>query len=149
MLLAKWHALPVRGYSARYVVFSHQTPHSPARGGPHHSDTALVHEVSGGLHGNFTRLRPSVPLRLLTAFGHCLQEMAPGTIVNPDGLPSCGELASGPCRGDGTTLKEQLEALPTVGTINVTGISNSNKTVGDDVGICDLDGVSHSEKLAA
>ncbi|CAM9173076.1 unnamed protein product, partial [Hapterophycus canaliculatus] len=78
---------------------------------------------------------------VLTFRGETTEEMAPGTIINPDGLPACGELASGPCRGDGTTLKERLEALPTVGTINVTGISNANEAVGDDVGICGVNGV--------
>lgn len=81
-------------------------------------------------------------LHLLTAFGHYRQEMGPGTVISPDGLPACGELASGPCRGDGTTLKERLEALTTVGMINVTAVSNINETVGDGAGICDVHGVS-------
>lgn len=69
--------------------------------------------------------------------------MAPDTAINPDGLPACGQFASGPCRGDGSTLKERLEALPTIDEVNVTAISSDSETAGEDAEVCGVDGVSY------
>lgn len=63
-------------------------------------------------------------------------------MVNPEGLPACGQLAKGPCRGDGSTLKERLEALDTVGAVDVHGISSGSEIAGDDAEVCGVDGVS-------
>lgn len=72
------------------------------------------------------------------------QAMSPATVINPDGLPACSEFATGSCRGDGTTLKERLEALPTVGGVNVTAVSIDGETAGDDADVCGVEGVSFS-----
>lgn len=61
-------------------------------------------------------------------------------MLNPGGLPSCGQFATGPCRGDGTTLKERLEALVMIGEVNVTGIT-SDGIAGDDAEVCGVDSV--------
>lgn len=72
-----------------------------------------------------------------------MQPMAPDTVINPDGLPVCGQFATGPCQGDGTTLKERLEALSTVEEVNVTAISSDSETTGDDAEVCGVEGVSY------
>ncbi len=70
------------------------------------------------------------------------QAIAPDAVINPEGLPVCGQLAAGPCQGDGTTLKELLEALLTVGEVTVSAISNGIEAAGDDAEVCGVDGVS-------
>lgn len=81
-------------------------------------------------------------MRPCSAFRHRRQAIAPDAMINPEGLPTCGQLAKGRCRGDGSTLKERLEALDTVGTVDVHGISSGSETVGDDAEVCGVDGVS-------
>lgn len=69
------------------------------------------------------------------------QAIPPDTVLNPEGLPECVRISSGPCNGDGTTLKERLQALPTVGTVTVTGMSSTFEIVGDGAEICGIDAV--------
>ncbi|CAM9858265.1 unnamed protein product, partial [Ectocarpus sp. 8 AP-2014] len=78
---------------------------------------------------------------VVTFRGETTEAIAADTVLNPGGLPSCGQFATGPCQGDGTTLKERLEALLTVGEVNVTGIT-SDGIAGDDAEICGVDSVS-------
>lgn len=72
------------------------------------------------------------------------QAIRPDTVLNPDGLPECGRFSSGPCNGDGTTLKERLQALPTVGTVTVTGMNSTFEIIGDGAKICGIDAVRSS-----
>lgn len=69
------------------------------------------------------------------------QAIPPDAVLNPEGLPECGTFSSGPCNGDGTTLKERLQALPTVGEVTVTGMSSTFEIVGDGAEICGIDAV--------
>lgn len=74
-----------------------------------------------------------------------LQVIAPDAMLNPEGLPTCDQFAGGLCEGDGSTLKERLEALHAVGRVNVSGISSGLDIVGDDAEVCGVDRVSKRE----
>lgn len=73
--------------------------------------------------------------------------MAPDTVIIPDGLPTCGQFVEGSCQGDGTTLKERLEALPSIGKVDVDAIVNDTDAAGYDAEICGVNGVSCKESV--
>lgn len=75
------------------------------------------------------------------------QPLAPDTAISPDGLPTCGQFAEGSCQGDGTTLKERLEALPSIGEVEVAAIDNDTGATGYDAEICAVDGVSNIKSV--
>lgn len=75
--------------------------------------------------------------------------MAPDTITDSDGLPTCGQFAEGSCQGDGTTLKERLEALPSIGEVEVAAIDSDTGATGYDAEICGVDGVSSTQSVCA
>lgn len=77
------------------------------------------------------------------------QPLAPDTVINPDGLPTCGQFVEGSCQGDGTSLKERLEALPSVGEVDVAAIDSGANAAGYDAEICGVDGVSFKEHVCA
>lgn len=77
------------------------------------------------------------------------QPLAPDAVITPDGLPTCGQFAEGYCRGDGTTLKERLEALPSVGEVDVVAIGSDTEAAGYDAEICGVNGVSCKERMCA
>lgn len=70
------------------------------------------------------------------------QAISPAAALTPDGLPPCGLNAVGSCKGDGSTLKERLEALQSVGKVNVSGVSRTNDSVAGDTAVCGAETVS-------
>lgn len=70
------------------------------------------------------------------------QAISPDAALYPDWLPACGKYAVGQCQGDGTTLKERLEALDMVGEVTIRGISGGLENVTNDAVVCGVDGVS-------
>lgn len=87
--------------------------------------------------------QPPLLLSLTVKCAHG-QPLAPDTVINPDGLPTCGQFAEGSCQGDGTTLKERLEALSSIGEVDVAVIDTDTdtETAGYDAEICGVNGVS-------
>lgn len=71
-----------------------------------------------------------------------LKVIAPDAALTPGGLPPCGLYAVGPCAGDGSSLKERLEALPGIGRISISGIRSDGEAVEEGAVVCGVDGVS-------
>ncbi|CAM9199449.1 unnamed protein product, partial [Discosporangium mesarthrocarpum] len=61
--------------------------------------------------------------------GENTEDIAPDAAISPDVLPECGIYGAGTCRGDGSTLKEKLEALETIGEVNVSMVTGGEKAV--------------------
>lgn len=70
------------------------------------------------------------------------QAISSAAALTPDALPPCGLYAVGSCNGDGSTLKERLEALRGVGKVNVSGSSKTNDSVTGDTTVCGIEAVS-------
>lgn len=62
--------------------------------------------------------------------------------LTPEGLPPCGLYATSSCRGDGSTLKERLQALSTVGSVSVSRNGSASQAAGTRADVCGVEGVS-------
>ena len=131
--------------ACEFVCYSHSLPHENSsrpilRSGsppPRHEPRVFVSK----------REYLSILLSLAVQYTHG-QPLAPDTVINPDGLPTCGQFAEGSCQGGGTTLKERLEALPSISEVEVAAIGDT-ETAAYDAEICGVNGVSCKDGVCA